>query len=300
MTVWFLRLVALVLAVVVAAGFAGAAHPAGDSLAVFRVPLTAAAAVAWLSFWSRKPVFLAGMLVFGLILGAHGLGTQRRAATTGANAIVYQKNLLFIVRDHQRLAQDIATRAPDVVMFQEVSDRNRGLLEDLRRSHPAQQFCRFAGVGGVAVLSRWPKIDGSGRCPGHNGLAAMQVQGPEGPVWVISVHLHWPWPYGQARQVEKLVPALEAMIGPKLIGGDFNMVAWGNSLKRIEAASETRRIGHHAPTFTLPRIGLAVGIDHVLASGGLAGEISVLPKFASDHHGVLARATLPPRGENAD
>lgn len=120
----------------------------------------------------------------------------------------------------------------------------------------------------------------------------MQVETPDGPVWVVSLHLHWPYPMGQAAQVRALLPELAALKGPVVLGGDFNMVPWSHSIRAIAAATNTRRIG--AVQYTLPLKGLyTLPIDHLLVpQTPQAASTEKRPLLGSDHYGVLARFSI--------
>ncbi|MDU8928442.1 endonuclease [Alisedimentitalea sp. MJ-SS2] len=282
-------MLAVVACLSVVAGFAGALHPAGDSLAVFQLPLSVVAAIAviWTGWsrWLRWPLALA---LTGLI-GFHVASGIKPADASETGYALYQKNLLFVAGDRSSLVADIRASGATLVTLQEVTRRNRAVLDNLKADFPAQHFCPFARVGGVAVLSRLPKVPGSERCAERDGLAAMQVEGPDGPVWVVSLHLHWPWPYGQTDHVARLEPVLRGLEGPMLIGGDFNAVAWSHAVSRIEAVSGTRRLGHHLVTFQLPRLGMWIGIDHVLSNLPGGARTETRAALGSDHFGVLAR-----------
>lgn len=286
-------LLSLALASGLAAGFLGALHPAGDTAAVFRLylgPPLALCAAALLRLGRRRAA-VAAALAAALAL-APVLQLPGPVATAGGGAFgLYQKNMMFRMSDPQALAADILARTPDFVTLQEVSGANLAILDALERVYPSQHFCPFATVGGVAVASRWPVIEGSARCAEKGGLAAMQLDTPAGPVWLVSVHLHWPWPHGQARHAARLVPVLSALNGPMAIGGDFNMVPWAHRLAAIERLTGTGVVG--PPRVTLTRNGwLRVPIDHVLVTGG-QGVTERLPLIGSDHHGIFARFSLP-------
>jgi len=83
-------------------------------------------------------------------------------------------------------------------------------------------------------------------------MAAMKVKTPEGPVWLISIHLYWPYPYGQAEQVEKLVKHIAGLEGQKIIAGDFNMVPWSHTLEAFQHASDTHLAGALCIVSTYP------------------------------------------------
>ncbi|TDK51281.1 endonuclease/exonuclease/phosphatase family protein [Antarcticimicrobium luteum] len=281
-----------------AAGYGGALHPAGDSLAVFRVPLAVAAGLLLAMLWRPRRAVAPGLALVALALLPRlwamwpGPGPGPEGVEAQAGLVIYQKNLLFNLPDPRRLVADIAARSPDVVTLQEVSPRNRAVLAALRDRYPYQHDCAYRAVGGTAVLSRWPAVPGSARCA--HGLTALQVETPAGRVWAVSLHLRWPWPHPQAAQLDRLGPVLRAMRGPMVIGGDFNSVAWSDALARVARASGTRRAGHEAASFALPYGGFGVAIDHVLASGARPGTIEVLDRMGSDHRGILARVTVAP------
>ncbi len=286
---------ALIALAAVLAGYGGALHPVGDSLAVFRVPLALLGALALLVWWPRRAAMLAGLAVVALAVlprlwALSPVQAGQAAQTPGLT--VYQKNLLFTLRDPGAVVADIRARAPDIVTLQEVSRRNRAVLEALRAEYPYQHYCDFRAVGGTAVLSRWPEVPGSAFCA--RGMTGLQVETPDGRAWAMSLHLSWPWPHGQAEQLSELTPLLRGLDGPVVIGGDFNAVAWSRAVARIEAASGTRRAGRETATFALPYGGLGLAIDHVLASGAAPGTIEVLDRLGSDHRGVLARVTVSP------
>lgn len=271
-------------------GYAGALHPAGDALAVFRLPLAGVAGAILLLMRRPGRAVAAGMALVALAVLPRVWAMLPGQGADAPDLAIYQKNLLWRLADPMPVAEDIQARAPDIVTLQEVSGRNRAALQALRQSLPFQHLCDDRASGGTAVLSRWPDVPGSARC--GNGLAAVQLETPAGRVWAVSLHLRWPWPYPQAGQLDVVEPVLRAMRGPMVIGGDFNSVAWSHALARVRRASHTRRVGREAVTFALPYGGLGVGIDHVLASGARRGAVEVLERLGSDHRGVLARVSV--------
>lgn len=269
----------------------GAVHPLGDSLAVFRGPLAALGGVCTMLLMRGGSKLFAVLAMVLVLWSAYTVLGPRVSFSDAAEApyTLYQKNMRFNMPSTQPLQDDIITQAPDFISLQEVSQQNLPILANLKAQYPAQVFCPFAAVGGVAVASRWPMVVGSNRCQASSGMAAMQVETPDGPVWVVSLHLHWPYPQGQARQVGKLVPQLKALKGGVVLGGDFNMVPWSNTMRTITAATNTRRIG--VPQYTLALKDLyTLPIDHVLINNnGKHASTSKRPLLGSDHFGVLTR-----------
>lgn len=296
-------IVAAALGAGVAAGYLGALHPLGDSLAVFRLPLAAlfALVVIWAP-WPRRVRWPLAALSLGAMaqITLPMLLVDPPSQRPGQGIVLYQQNLLFS-RSPSRDAgwlEMVARAAPDVVTLQEVSARNQMLLRALAETHPHQHYCDFAAIGGVAVLSRYPAIDGTRLCAARDGLAAMQVETGQGAVWLVSVHLHWPFPYGQPAQVDRLIPVLEALQGPVILGGDFNAVSWSQTMRRMADAIGGARVPHGEASFRLPLIGMPVTIDHVLSNlegqfQGLGQAGLSMPKAGSDHHGILAFLSRP-------
>lgn len=278
--------VAMMLAAAFAGSFAGAWHPLGDSLAVFRLPI--AAALALVVIWSGWPALLR-WLVAALCIAAMGqIVAARHLSQLPGSLAVYQKNLLFKNTRTDAFLAEIAATDPDVITLQEVSTRHAAMLDALRDTYPNRIVCPFTRWASVAVLSRLP-VEGR-ICLRGQGFAGLEVQSDAGPVWVTSLHLHWPWPHSQPVQRAALLPVLSELDAPVVIGGDFNMVPWSHSLRQVQAATGTQRAG---PVFaSVVKRGAPLPIDHVLAPGG--GLAEKRPLLGSDHHGILARVHLTP------
>ncbi len=175
-----------------------------------------------------------------------------------------------------------------VLTLQELTEPNLALMADLADRWPHQLVCPFRAVGGPAVASRLPPVPGATLCA--EGLAAMQVLQDERAVWIVSIHLHWPWPYGQAAQMRSLRHTLAGLEGPVLIGGDFNMVRWGHSVQSLARAARVTAAGPSAGSYLGLRPLLSLPIDHAFAPNG--GRIDLRPALGSDHLGLLARLAL--------
>lgn len=273
------------LILLLAAGYAGALHPAGDSFAVFRPQIAAALAAlavmaraAGVRRWSVAGAVVAAVAGVPLVL-AYLWPPQ-----AGEGLLLYQKNMLFINDDLAALQADIRAANPAVLTLQEVSEGNQLLLTAVADILPHQMHCPFKAVGGTAIATNLPPTSARQIC--EPGLSAMQVTGPDGPLWIVSIHLHWPWPFAQSAQVDTLIPVLEGLDSPVVMAGDFNMVPWSQTLHRFTAATCTTHAGPvrgtwpgFGPLATLP-------IDHVMGPQG--GTMTLRALSGSDHHGLLA------------
>lgn len=277
------------LAVLVVVGFMGAVHPAGDSFAVFRVPFVIMLAL--LVIWAPWSVFLRWPLACAClcILAYHAVHSRPSRTVFEPDYVLYQQNLRFDRTETRALLAAIEEEQPDFITLQEVSAENDGVLVDLKERYPFQHLCPVGSQHmGEAVLSRHPIREGSAFCSGRDGLAGFEVETPKGPLWLVSLHVSWPWPFGQAEQVTSLLPEFKRLRGRVLLAGDFNAVAWSHTIRRVEAAADLSRVGHWQRSFVLPRVGFPIGIDHVLSTEAMAASIRVQPKLGSDHHGILA------------
>ena len=274
--------------------YGGAVHPLGDSLAVFR-PVPAILAVLGVILLRFRPRVLCLPITAMAVWTCGGIGLAKLGSwpTTPPldRVFVYQKNMFYANDDLTALAADIKATVPDLVFLQEVSVANEILLEQLRPLYPHQQLCRYSRRSGVAVLSRLPPANDAPFCLTSAGVAGMRVQTKAGLVWAVSLHLTHPYPLNQAGQVHDIAPRLEALEGSVILAGDFNMVPWSHTLRRLAAATRTQRAGRVAPSFYLGPV--PIPIDHVLAPGG--GGLRMRPLLGSDHRGVLAQAFLWPR-----
>ncbi|MEE9426593.1 MAG: endonuclease/exonuclease/phosphatase family protein [Paracoccaceae bacterium] len=275
-----------------AASFGGAVHGLGDSLAVFRFW--------WALLLGVSSFFLlAGYFRYALLgLGAIVLGASPMLAGymggDGGNPFrysLYQKNLLFNGTDPEAIKQDILEYLPDFVTLEEVSRKNRKMVAGLAQNFQSNLLCPFVGVGGVAIMSKWPMVEDAKTCAGNQGMAAMQVLTPDGPVWLVSLHLHWPYPHRQREQLAKLLPEIDRLDGPVILAGDFNMVPWSHTLFAVARATGSKRAGAVVNTYAHEVVPLRLPIDHVLVPGGV-GRLEVRPQLGSDHFGLLLRFDL--------
>lgn len=287
----FVFLIFWVFLAITALSFAGAVHAAGDSLAVFRHWWAGALVLSscLLLIWPRRVVALAGLATGGAAL-ATVAATYLGGDAPGAYSL-YQKNLLYRANSPNRIIRDIRATDPDFITLEEISGDNRALYWILAKESGAALKCKFSAVGDVAVLSRFPIVEGSERCMGNRGAAAMQVVTPDGPVWLLAVHLNWPYPHEQTDQVDQLVASMGFIDGPAILAGDFNMVPWSNTVSRLESVTGATRAGGAKGTYELYRPRVTLPIDHILVPSG-RGAIETRPLLGSDHLGLVLRFDL--------
>ena len=263
-------------------GYLGALHPVGDSLAVIRIPV-AFAGTLFLLICRRSNWFRVTAIFSALILALVFADRSRDTGPLGA-ITVYQKNLWFNNQNLKLIAEDIRAQSADIVMLQEVSTANRLLLDLLRPDYPYQHLCPIKGWSGVAVVSNLPAVDETKLCSDWRAFAAMQVRTEHGPVWAVSLHLFWPYPKMQSKQLGRILPKLTALKGPVILAGDLNMLPGTRVENQLETAIGSTALRPVYPTIIVRDIPLS--IDQVMAKCGL---VERRPKLGSDHFGLVAK-----------
>ncbi|WP_377191997.1 endonuclease/exonuclease/phosphatase family protein [Ruegeria meonggei] len=278
-------------------GFTGRYFAAGDSIALMRPQIGVLLIVfAVILLFVHARGFALVSLVFATItvgsVAAGYLPSQDDCGTTCVT--LYQKNLMSHAWPRYSLADDIIESNAEIVTLQEVSSHNQQYMRNLFDHYPTSAICEFRPEQNVAILTTLPVVEGAEFCQHGLGMVGLQVVGPDNqPVWVISVHLNWPYPYGQFEQSKKIAEHIEQLEGPVLIAGDFNMVHWGGSVRRIASAAGSQVFGPALNTHNLGSWMVPMPIDNLLAPKGSTGNAELRPFMGSDHLGIKARINLP-------
>lgn len=266
-----------------------------DSVAVFRLQISAlvflCAAIAFVSgsrAFATLIMVVSGAALLPIVAGFSGLFNGAPGSIT-----LYQKNLLWKELSRGKLTREIRASDADIITLQEISDHDWRYMEKLFDAYENKFFCQRSPNSSMGILTGFSIIEGSGTCIEDTPFAAVQVQMPDGaPVWVVSVHLGWPFPAGQKKKTGTLVNFLETLSGPVIIAGDFNMVPWGSTVRRIVAAADAKILGPIQSTYPAGGPLFPLPIDHVLVPRSSTGLVEVRPLEGSDHYGLIARFDL--------
>lgn len=213
---------------------------------------------------------------------------------SGKTLKLMQLNIASRNRKFDEVMGLVKAQQPDVITLQEVTRAAWPMLETLKRDYPTQLACRTNGRGNVVILSKWPSLsqDESLQCTENNRFGWLRLNVDGTPISVASLHLYWPYPYHQPEQVEALLPLIENMPKPVLIGGDFNASAWSANVLKIASASKTDIIAGLRLSLRLkirswlPR--LVLPIDHVLVPKEGKARAVLGSNVGSDHLPVIA------------
>jgi endonuclease/exonuclease/phosphatase (EEP) superfamily protein YafD len=293
-------------------GFFGSSHPALDAAGHFRAHLAAFVAIGGLVLLT-SPLWKHGLLAIALGLAA--LSTTLSALTfagrlnaaagadTGQRAVyrLLHLNLLHNNPAPEKVLSLVGRVQPDVITLNEVSERWVPRLQQISAMYPYALVCDAPRrVGGVAILSRRPWAFGAtGQCSGDLSFAAATIDLGGHRLEVAALHLGWPWPFDQTRQIGALRSRLAALPQTAVIAGDLNAATWSHSVRRIEGAGGLSHVPGIGPTWLsiwLPdalRPYLGLPIDQVFVKGDVTVvSATSLEEVGSDHLPVLVEFSM--------
>ena len=313
--VWFVFVVLSTLPLF--AGLFTAFHPLFDSLADIRIPL--ACFTILLGFpliftkLRQKAVFPIIFVAALISLSLNDGGVSPNSGMIKSSTFnLLQANLRFDNQTPEKFLALIEKEKPDIITVQEASAK---WLNFFKNNNLTIIGCvadnDSAGATGVILsdrfLSRYgftdsPVVTCYDATATHGYVAKIKLQSDKPdypPLEIVSVHLAWPWPFGQNLQLDELESGvfrndLEHKVSQTIVAGDFNSVTWSNTISRMERLTGTRHISGIGPTwlsYSFParlRPYLGLPIDQILLSEDIK-PISVkrLSFFGSDHLPVL-------------
>ncbi len=308
---FILLLAAVAVSVPLVLGFLGAAHPAFDSFAHFRIHLAVLMGLLALPLLftpmrrESAMLLLLAIMGFGTTLGISGdfKTKPEDSQQAGPRYSIIQINLRDDNPDPKRVLQMIAREKPDIIAYEEASEEWSQWLDILEASYPYRLDCKQdPRIWGVGILSRRPFTEGGQSvCVGEGLLAIAPINLGGSTVNIAALRLSRPWPHWQAYQLDFIEPELRRLDGPTILAGDFNAVPWSHALRRIEDASKTAHVkgsgGTWLPSFLpvslAPYLGLP--IDQFLASPDIiAPKASARANAGSDHLPVRLDFSVPP------
>jgi len=306
-TLLYLSLVSVV--VPFALGLLNWIHPLFDSFSHFRIHLLVVITiVVLLLLLLHKKIY---RYIFGILLLASGtylymLNQPYAPKALSSSAVDTFTHMQFNLNFRNKRVGDLVAywqkNSIDIVTLQEVTDAHRKVLEDIRELYPYQSHCEFCPVvGGVSILSKYPIVSSSALCLDKRGFVSAQITIDDKQINIASIHLHWPYPYGQYQQLETIKEEL-IRLGqhevPTLISGDFNAAPWSHVVDTIAQYSNTSVLNGTRWTIDLGRQlplvpNMKLPIDHLLLSKELTSQsIKVEKSIGSDHLPIVSKISF--------
>lgn len=298
------------LSVALTLGYLGRVHPAFDSFAHFRVHLSIAIAVAvpllLLLRLRLEAVFAALFAATALVQTIGGGFASPLAAQDARESAIYRLLHLNLLHDNptpEAVLSLVGSIRPDIVTFNEVSERWAGRLATIEAAYPYRLICPPpTRVGGVAILSRRPFAEGfEAHCGDGSAFAHARLDMGGRILDVATLHAGWPWPFEQPAQLPRLAPLLAATGGTAIVTGDFNATPWSHAARQLAASANARMLRGIGPTWLFRRLPdwlratAGLPIDNIMVKGGVVpGQFGTLAGVGSDHLPVLLEFTLLP------
>ncbi|RWO33640.1 MAG: AP endonuclease [Mesorhizobium sp.] len=319
----------LVFSAALVAGFFGTLHPAFDSFAHFRVHLAVLMALCALPLLATSfRLQAATALLFAVAAFAttsNALSVPRLWPVQAAyeaeagdqpvypgdqpihpgDLTVYrllQMNLRFNNATPEKVLSLIGRTQPDVITLDEVSDMWKAKLGLLASAYPHRILCPYPnGVFGVALLSRRPFAAGTQpRCDGRGAMAIATVDFGGTDVDVAAMHLIWPWPRNQSRQIGGLSGEFASLGETSILACDCNAAPWSAAVRRVAGLGKLTVAPSPGPTWLpikLPEFLRFAGlpIDLVFSKGAVfVHSVSRLENTGSDHLPLMVEFSLRP------
>jgi endonuclease/exonuclease/phosphatase (EEP) superfamily protein YafD len=221
---------------------------------------------------------------------------QARADPDAASLRVGAVNLLYRNDRTLDVADDLATRDLDVIVFSEYTAEHQAVLlsHELATMLPHREDRDGLFAGGVAVWSRFP-VRPDVPPDTINYSVDLTVDGPDGPVRVFAVHPPTPvFDFDDWRRDLDLIGEVADRPGPPtLVIGDFNASYWHPVFRRLlhrglTDAHMALGAGWSTSWPTDRWFPPFVRLDHALTGNGLVStDIEDFQVPGSDHAGLV-------------
>lgn len=298
----------MILTIPLVLGYWGALHPVFDSFAHFRLHLAACIIILALpSLLERRLLSISlSLILLATASTASTLANPSGTTVVDADAALQaagparykllQMNLRYNNPTPKEVLSLIGHHQPDVITLNEVSQQWREQLKFIEQIYPHQIICPSAiPIGSSAILSRRPFLHSSrAHCHGRGSMAVATVSFGGTAVDIAALHLGWPWPQRQHREVENTAPVLARLSGSSILAGDLNAVWWSQTARMIAAAGDLRSLGNVGPTWLFGfapdflRRYAGLPIDNVFVKGRVVPTATRrLLTTGSDHLPVL-------------
>lgn len=230
--------------------------------------------------------------------------TQGQARASGGGILtVMTFNMATTPRPIDNVAELILSRAPDIVMLQEVTRAHaEAIHRRLGARYPHRHTCTHMWGCSQMLLSRhpWAEAHDVYRASGGPELISARFEGKAlGKLHVHGLHMAWPFrPETQAQHVQRLIEHSRGIPGPAIYAGDFNLTPWSYQLQRLQWRTGLKR--HATALRSWPTDGQMhlpfplFLIDHVMTTPDIRTiSIEAGPNLGSDHLPIIATLALP-------
>jgi len=286
-------------------GFLGSLHPAFDLIAHFRYH-AALGCIALALLWLVIKQWRVGLSV--MLIGVYAFS----AATSGLQAwdSVHTKtapsysllsfNVLYDNPNRADVVKLIEVHDPDIFIGVEMSTQWHREIRLLTKRYKNTFHCpEWKNKGGLYIFSKFAFTNAETYCHSYAALGTQQVMIEDQTITIGGVHLRWPWPGSQPKQLKALKPVLQNLDDNALVAGDFNAATWSYTISSFATNGGLRVVPNIGltwlhrmlPSFLTRWIGLP--IDNVMHKGKVSiVDAKSLPNSGSDHLPILVQFTI--------
>lgn len=244
------------------------------------------------------------LITFAILLNGGLMGWRILQTMPPAKALAADKpvipltllssNVLIANPSAARFLKAVEATDPDIIVVVELGHDWAKQLAALHRRYPHQAVIPRADSFGMAVYAKWP-FKPTVYEVGDYKLPLLQAEFAQ--FTVLAVHPISPVGYADIKRLDSYLREAaghaRASAKPVIMAGDYNTTLWAAALQPV-IDSGLYRIGRPFNyTWPKPMPPLAIQIDHVFASGGITGDLQVLPPIGSDHFPIFARLKVP-------
>lgn len=257
--------------------------------------------VAAIALWAHRLVLATAAAAIGFAIVALGTplgfpGEQPDAVAGSAGLEVTSVNLLYTNDRIADVADELAKRPTDVIVFTEFTEEHRDALaaSPFADRYPYRTERAGPRGDGVGIWSRLP-VEAAENPDTDSTSIELTVDGPDGAIRIIGVHLRTPLDDFESWSNDLRAAAEIGRVTstPTLLIGDFNASYWHPDFRHV---LDTGFVDAHTAT----GVGLStswpttwpippfVRLDHALTAGGLvATAVDDVSVPGSDHLGVI-------------
>lgn len=289
------------LTLAIALSYLNAVHPAFDSIANFRFHLAALTiGIAFLWLIGRHVQIAMALLMFGVfavtstLSGLPKFSKKTHMQGDSSTLKIYsllQFNVNFDNANQGNVLEMILDEDPDIFVGLEFSSNWSDVIFRLKETYANVYHCpEWATIGGGYIFSKFPFTDKETYCHEYAALGVQEVMIGNTPVSIGVVHLRWPWPASQPKQLKALKPYLKTLGDNALIAGDFNAATWTNAVYDFAKNGALNIVENIGPSWLEKRLPIALAkwiglpIDNAMYKGVIEiVDAKTLEPVGSDH-----------------
>ncbi len=205
-------------------------------------------------------------------------------------------NVLLTNFEPTALMQQVEQHDPDIVVILELNPVFMQAMEKLRQRYPHTELVPRPDSFGIAVYAKYPfKAEVT-----YHGWYKLPLVRAEFPHFtLLAAHPVSPrtrtdrW---EQRTYYRAIRELAAAAGkPVILAGDLNATLWSETVSDLLPAGFKHLGGPLRYTWPSFQPLLAIQIDHVFATGDVAGTVQTLGAIGSDHFPILADLQISTR-----